>query len=87
MKPTPGSVPPCRLIFPALAAALLLSLALGASLATDPPAGSAPAATGITRQTVTSAIPKITADTVMDAEHASRPADETGIFAGITSDT
>ena len=45
MKPPPGSVRPCRPFFPALAAALLLSLAPGASLATDPPAGSAPAAT------------------------------------------
>ena len=36
---------PCRLFFPALAAALLLSLATGASLATGPPNGSAPSAT------------------------------------------
>ena len=35
----------CKPFFPALAAGLLLSLTPGASLATDPPAGSAPAAT------------------------------------------
>ena len=45
MSPPPRSVRPCRLFFPALAAALLLSLATGASFATGPPAGSAPAAT------------------------------------------
>jgi hypothetical protein len=45
MKPPPGSArPPCRIRFLALAA-LLLSLAAGASLAADPPAGSSPAAT------------------------------------------
>jgi len=45
MKPPRRSVRPCKLFFPALAAALLLSLATGASLATGPPADSTPAAT------------------------------------------
>jgi len=45
MKPPPRSGRPCGLFFPALAAALLLSLVPGASLATGLPAGSAPAAT------------------------------------------
>jgi hypothetical protein len=44
-KPPPGSVPPFRLIFPALAAVLLLSLVTGASLAAAPPAASGSAAT------------------------------------------
>jgi hypothetical protein len=44
MKPPPRSVRPCRLVFPALAAALLLCLATGGSLAASPPSGSAPAA-------------------------------------------
>jgi hypothetical protein len=45
MKPPPRSVRPRRLFFQALAAALLLSLPTGASLATGPTAGSAPAGT------------------------------------------
>jgi len=45
MKPPSRSVRPRRLFFQALAAALLLSLATGASLATGPPPGSVPAAT------------------------------------------
>ena len=45
MKPPPRSKRPCRLVFPALAAAFLLSLASGASLATGPPDGPAPVAT------------------------------------------
>ena len=45
MKRPPGRVHPCRLIFEVLAAAFLLSLAAGASLATGPPAGSAPGGT------------------------------------------
>jgi len=45
MKPPPRSVRPFRLFFQALAAAFLLSLAPGASLATGPPADFSPAAT------------------------------------------
>jgi len=45
MKPPPRNVRPCRLFFPALAAALFLSLPTGTSLATGPPAASAPTAT------------------------------------------
>jgi hypothetical protein len=45
MNPPPRSVRPRRLLFPALAAALLLSLGTGASLATGLPPDSAPAAT------------------------------------------
>jgi hypothetical protein len=45
MRQPPGSVRLCRLFFPALAAGLLLSLAAGASFATGPPDGSAPAVT------------------------------------------
>jgi hypothetical protein len=45
MYPPPGSVRPCLLFFQALAAAFLLSLATGASLATGPSAGSAPGVT------------------------------------------
>ena len=42
MKPPPGSMRPRRLLFQAMAAAFLLLLAAGASLAAGPPAGSAP---------------------------------------------
>ena len=45
MIPPPGSERPRRLFFPALAAALLLSLATGASLADAPPEASVPAVT------------------------------------------
>ena len=45
MKPPPRSVHPCRLLFQALAAAFLLSLASGVSHATGPPAGAAPGVT------------------------------------------
>lgn len=45
MKRPPWREHPCRLVFMVLAAAILLSLAAGASLATGPPAGSAPGGT------------------------------------------
>ena len=45
MKPPPRSGRPCRLFFPALASALLLSLVTGASRAAGPPAGSDPGVT------------------------------------------
>ena len=45
MKPPPRSVRPNRLVFPALATALLLSMVTGASPATVPPAGSVAAPT------------------------------------------
>jgi len=45
MKPPRRSVRPFRLFFPAVGVTILLSLAPGASLAADPPSGSAPAAT------------------------------------------
>jgi hypothetical protein len=45
MKRPPWREHPCRLIFMVWAAAFLLSLATGASLATGPPAGSAPGGT------------------------------------------
>lgn len=45
MIPPPGSVLLRGLFFPSLAVTLLLSLAAGPSLATDPPAGSGPAVT------------------------------------------
>jgi len=45
MKPLPRSARPCRLFSRALAAAFLLSLPTGASLAAGPPAGSAPGVT------------------------------------------
>jgi hypothetical protein len=57
MKQPPGSVRRCRTFFPALAAALLLSLATGASLATGPPGGSAPAAADNTAATDNAAVP------------------------------
>ena len=45
MKPAARCMRTCGLFFPALTAAFLLSLAIGVSHATDPPAGSAPGGT------------------------------------------
>jgi hypothetical protein len=55
MKPPPGSVRRRRRIFPFLAAALLLSLATGASFAADPPAASVLPATDNAAVSVTPA--------------------------------
>ena len=56
MKPPGRSVRRCKLFSQALTAALLLSLAAGASPATGPPAGSAPAVT----DNATGAVPSST---------------------------
>jgi hypothetical protein len=56
MKPPRRSVRTCNLFFPALAAGLLLFLDPGASLAADPPGGSAPAVT----DNATGAVPTAT---------------------------
>ena len=56
MKPQPRSVHPCCLLFQALAAAFLLSLATGVSHGTGPPAGSAPDVT----DNATGAVPSST---------------------------
>ena len=60
MIPPPKSMRPPRLVFPALAAAFLLSFATGESLATGPPDEAAPAVTDNATGAVPSATDNVT---------------------------
>jgi hypothetical protein len=77
MIPPPKSMRPRRLVFPALAAAFLLSFATGESLATGPPDEAAPAATDnaagavpAATDNVTGTIPAATDNSWVDRTHS-----------------